>query len=91
MKKNEMKSTAIAEPDAKQKDKMDDYEMDSCLDTLHKAHCIKKDAELMAKLQKRASEKMESIGDMQDMGEEKITSIKGIRNKANKMAEYEQS
>jgi hypothetical protein len=74
-----------------QPDPMDEYEMDANLDTLHKAYYLKKDKKKMALLKKRASEKMESLAEVHEDAEDKITSIKDIRKKANKMAEDEYS
>jgi len=89
MKKSKMKLETEAAP-VPQPD-MDEYEMNQSLDTLHKAHSIKKDKKKMALLKKHASDKMEALGEVHEDAEEKITSIAGLRKKANKMAEDEYS
>ena len=64
---------------------MDDHQMNSDIDTLHKAHKIKKDKKHMKKLRAHCSEKMESFG-KEEKEEGEISSTNDIREKSNKKA-----
>ena len=74
---------------------MGEHEMKMSMETLMKAAEIKKDKKLMKKLKKHHKDKSASIeiefDGVEDDEDEELTSIAGIREKANKkaMKEYE--
>lgn len=74
---------------------MAEYELKSCMETLEKAASIKSDKKLMKKLSKHHKTKSKSMAKefdgIDDDEDESPSSIKEMREKANKkaMAEYE--
>lgn len=62
-----MKQEMPEAPEKNESKKIDDYEVNSAMETLMRAEEIKKDPELMKLVQKKAGSKMKSIKSVQDL------------------------
>lgn len=75
------------EMDHEESEEMAEHEISSGIETLHQARKLMKDKKKMKKIHEAISDKHSSIMEMiPKEDDEEITSIKGIRKKANSMA-----